>query len=65
MFSNFLSLSQFFKSKTVWATVATLAFNAIQGTYHVVPADQASTVNMVLAGVIAAARVTNTQNASK
>jgi uncharacterized protein YaiL (DUF2058 family) len=61
MFANFLSLAQFFKSKTVWATAATLAFNALQGTYHIVPADTASQINMGLAGVIAVARASNTQ----
>lgn len=57
-----LNLSQFFKSKTVWATAAMFIFNGVQGSYHVVSADQASSINMFLGGLIAAARVSNTQN---
>jgi len=61
MFSNFLSLSQFFKSKTIWATAATFAFNGLQATHPIVSTDTATEINMILAGVIAAARASNTQ----
>jgi hypothetical protein len=57
-----LNLVQFFKSKTIWATLAMLAFNGVQGTYHIVSPDQASTINLFLGGLIGAARVSNTQN---
>lgn len=57
-----LNLSQFFKSKTIWATALTFAFNGLQATHPIVSTDTATQVNMLLAGVIAAARVSNTQN---
>lgn len=57
-----LSLQQFLKSKTIWATFAMFAFNGIQAVHPIVSPDQANTVNMLLGGVIAAARAANTQN---
>lgn len=56
-----LSALQFLKSKTIWATAAMFIFNGIQGSYHVVSPDQASTINLFLGGLIAAARVSNGQ----
>lgn len=61
MFTNFLSLSQFFKSKTIWATVATFAFNGLQATHPIVSGDTATQINMLLAALIAGARVANSQ----
>lgn len=57
-----LSLKQFLWSKTIWVTALCLVFNAVQGTYHIVPADTATDINLFLAGLIGAARVSNTTN---
>lgn len=57
-----LSLSQVFKSKTVWATAALFIFNGVQGTWHLVSADQATTITTLLGGIILTARIANTQN---
>jgi len=57
-----LSLPQFLRSKTIWATAAMFAFNGLQSIHPIVSADQASTINMFLGGLIGAARVSNTQN---
>lgn len=56
-----LSLPQFLRSKTIWATAAMFAFNGLQGTYHLVSPDQASSINLFLGGLIAAGRLSNTQ----
>lgn len=60
MFANFLSLSQLFKSKTIWATIAAFTFNGVQAVHPIVSADTATQLNMIFAGVIAAARAANT-----
>lgn len=57
-----LSFKQFLNSKTVWALVATFIFNGLQATHPIVDSDTANKVNLMLAGVTAAARVANTQN---
>lgn len=57
-----LTIPQFLRSKTIWVTALTLAFNAVQGTYHIVPADTATNINELLTLAIAGARVSNTTN---